>query len=403
MKIYNTKKRLDVISNTFCPFFENNQILLENISYPLPNFYIYTANYGNFEKLIYGEEKKHQYHLSGYGLTNNEALMSFLGEASERYSYVTSYLQMKTYIDKYIYVSENKIDVDILKQYNPNFKEEEYIELVEAKTITGGTIVCPVELIVFDTYKENKKFQSVSTGTSAHETEFKALSNAIIEYLQLDSFNLWWYLGFKGKEVEIESILNKMGFSNDFFEYFEIKVTDVSFDKPINVYVCEIFGVENKNVPLYTVGIQGGLKKESAIYRSIMEALTILEYNFSIKWFNESDYKKVNDDTVFDDLDKNVIYYSKFGKKKMKTQDFNNWCEYKILNDIELVDYIKEKYPNTAIFDISAPELEHLNQKVVRIYIPELIPMMVSNNIYSNHERFLKYGGVVNYEPNPLP
>lgn len=220
--------------------------------------------------------------------------------------------------------------------------------------------------------------------------------------MQLDSFNLWWYSGFLGKDVDITNNLNNIGIGNDFLHYFDIKVSNIKFDKPVDVYVCEIFG-KFSNVPQYTVGVQAGLDSEKAINRAILEALTILEYNFNLPWFNTELYKSVNSETCFDDLDKNVIYYSKNGKPDLFKQEFINWNKASISTKEELLKYISSEYKNAIVLDISVPDLKYLNQHIARVYIPELIPMMVPNNVYFQHTRFLKFGGVRNDFPSPLP
>lgn len=405
MKIFDSKLRLNTISNNFIPFYKDNQILIENISYPLPRMFIYTANFANFEQFLWNQnEVNHQYHLSGYGTTNYEALLGFLGESAERYSYAVSSLSLKdnSFIDSYENLKDKKLPFQIIKQYNSDFEEDTFIDWCVCNTLNGENILVPLELIVFDNFKVDKKFQGVSTGCAAHESFFDATINGILEYLQLDSFNLWWYSGFLGKEVDITNNLNNIGIGSDFLYYFNIKVSNIKFDKPVDVYVCEIFG-KFSNVPQYTVGVQAGLDSEKAINRAILEALTILEYNFNLPWFNTELYKSVNSETCFDDLDKNVIYYSKNGKPDLFKQEFINWNKASISTKEELLKYISNEYKNATVLDISVPDLKYLNQHIARVYIPELIPMMVPNNVYYQHTRFLKFGGVRNDFPSPLP
>ena len=58
-------------------------------SYPDFGFKYKTAEFCDFEKNILENSPAMAYHLSGYGLLENEALSSFLGESSERYAFAS--------------------------------------------------------------------------------------------------------------------------------------------------------------------------------------------------------------------------------------------------------------------------------------------------------------------------
>lgn len=146
--------------------------------------------------------------------------------------------------------------------------------------------------------KELIKIKSVSTGTACHKDFKSAINNSIIEYMQLDSTNLWWQCGIKGRKVDdevISNILKEVRIGKEFFENFRIEVNDISFDKPIKVYTCEIFS-KNEYLPKYAIGIQGWKNEKEAIYRGVMEGLTILEYAYNYMFFNEENYKKITID-----------------------------------------------------------------------------------------------------------
>ncbi|MBC1780720.1 streptolysin associated protein SagD, partial [Listeria booriae] len=139
-------------------------------------------------------------------------------------------------------------------------------------------------------------------------------------------FNLWWYGGFKGKEIEINIFQNvsywfkKQVAVKNFLSKFNVRFSDISFDKAIYVVLCEIEVKDNKNnLPKYTVGVQGGYSLEKSIYRAFMECLTVLEYNMNVSWTDKEKFLSVTKQTlIIDNLDDNVIYYSKFGKPVLK-------------------------------------------------------------------------------------
>ena len=55
-----------------------------------PRLQTMTARLPNYHKVLLGEKTEIQYHLSGYGVYREEALVRLLGEAIERYALVTA-------------------------------------------------------------------------------------------------------------------------------------------------------------------------------------------------------------------------------------------------------------------------------------------------------------------------
>ncbi|EAH1564555.1 streptolysin associated protein SagD, partial [Listeria monocytogenes] len=67
-----------------------------------------------------------------------------------------------------------------------------------------------VTMYTEEMFSNEKRYvtSAVSTGTACHETIEKSIENALIEYLQIDSFNLWWYGGFRARDIEIDITRN---------------------------------------------------------------------------------------------------------------------------------------------------------------------------------------------------
>ncbi|MEJ7348570.1 streptolysin associated protein SagD, partial [Staphylococcus epidermidis] len=74
----------------------------------------------------------------------------------------------------------------------------------------------------------------------------KSLTNSIIEILQIDSYNLWWYGGIEGKTISVNiaeklnELFKRPSIVHKFLDNFDVSFTDISFDKPIHVVVCEV-------------------------------------------------------------------------------------------------------------------------------------------------------------------
>lgn len=117
---YNLQRR-NILGGKVTSIWNENSIFVGARSHPILDFTYLTSNFSDFEKNVYEQEQKMIYHLSGYGTSFNEALVSYIGESSERYTFASFYNIIKYYI--------------ITKSYN-----EMCVEF-------GEDNVCPLELI----------------------------------------------------------------------------------------------------------------------------------------------------------------------------------------------------------------------------------------------------------------
>lgn len=435
IKIKNTENynslRRRVLGGKITGIWNKSDFFVGQNSFPVLKYHYLTSNFAEFEKNIFKESDEITYHLSGYGVKWNEALVSFLGESSERYSFVSfiKLIEDKIVYDSYSSLKKNLEKNEIicpLEYINVYFNEdnienylleEDKVLWVQLKSLVNLDyyVYIPLQLLIpYNHYlfSNEKKIipTAVSTGTACHETFFKSLENALIEYLQIDSFNLWWYGGVAGKEIEIDMmqffrlLTEDEGIINYFLENFNFKFTDISLDKSIKIIVCEAFG-KNKFVPQYTIGVQGGRELKQVMYRGFMECIAVVEYNLNIPWIDLERYKKVNETiTHIGNLDDNVILYSKYGKPEKivhkENYHFNKYI--KNLNNGNIFKNLKELSEYGGFLDISLPEFEHLNFKITRICIPELLPLCLPSYPPYFHPRYKEIGGIKNYVPHPL-
>lgn len=424
---YYNARRQKILSGKITSIWKDDSFFKGASSYPVPNFKYYTAEYCDFEKNIISADAKMIYHLNGYGTYHNEALSSFLGESSERYTFASFYRLLEDHIVSGSYnelvnkYGESEVcDVETLNGY---FKEDETDNYLSAddsiKWVRMNSLIqpgrdtyIPLQLVVSDSgtiFKNEKRFvpAAVSTGTAGQETFEKALYNAIIEVLQIDSFNLWWYGGVKGRNISFneEEFLKKYFHDEErikkFLSCFHIVFTDISFDKDVDIIVCEVFGLSD-NTPKYTVGVQGGVGIENVMYRGLMECFAVLEYNLHLPWIDPERYKSVDRDsaTNIHNLDDNVVFYSKYGKPSNVKHD-RDIFDHKD-KKYEVIDSVKELSRYAGFLDITLPEFYPLNLKVARVIIPELLPICLPSYPAYQHVRYKNTGGIKNDYPHPL-
>jgi len=424
----NLRERL--IGGKITGIWKNSSNFIGNTSFPIPKFYYQTSNFSEFEKNYYSKPQELVYHLSGYGNCYNESLVSFLGEASERYSYAANILLVKDRIIFDSYDNLKELDnahylICPLEYINVYYNEKDEKNFVRADdkiswikmislTSPDKEVLIPLQFFIpynDEIFKNEKKIlpSAVSTGTSSHETIRKSLENCIIEYFQIDSFNLWWYGGVQGKTLHVNPkdyiglLTQDEKEIKTFLDYYTVEFTDISFDKGIDIVVCEIFG-KDKCVPQYTIGVQGGKDYKKAIYRSFMEAITVLEYNNNIPWIETDKYLKIGSrvDGV-GNLDDNVIWYSKYGKQNTVKHDNINWK--KSIDETKehnIFNKLKELSKYTGMLNITLTDFNRLNLNVIRVIIPELLPMCLPSYPQYYHARYKSVGGVINNIIHPL-
>lgn len=428
MKIKNNgnflKNRLQLLGGHLTGIWEQNTFFIGDSPYPVPQINYVTATLTNVAPLIYDSSLKILYHLSGYGSTYQEAKLSFLGESSERYSFsmMPATLNSDIVMDSYNKMTEKYGNDAVLPLKFINVFPEGYpvekltvddqISWVKMRSLVDPSkyIYEPAQLVMFKNPKGTEKkinVSAVSTGTASHETIARAVENSLIEYFQIDSYNLWWYGGHPGKplSVDVEQLFKKhfRNYPVNFLENFDVVFTDISFDKHIYVVVCEIFG-KGTNRPRYTVGLQGAYSMEKALYRGLMETLTEMAYSINMSWLKPNLLiKSPKMLGKMDDLDKNVAYYALHDKPDMKVNPLLLKSDSKKATSLEeMIALNKDLLHWAGISNITPHEFDNLNLEVTRIIAPSLLPVCMPSFPPINHPRYDATGGVMNNVEHPM-
>ncbi|MBO0439637.1 YcaO-like family protein [Candidatus Enterococcus ikei] len=423
--------RWNILSGNVTGIWDKNNFFLGSSSFPIMKYHYLTANFVNFEKHISKDMPKISYHLSGYGVNFNETLVSFLGESAERYTYSLLPAIIK---DRVVFSSYEKLrqeykrdlicELQYINSYYSESEQKNYILPEDGiQWIAMNSLIDPeqkvwmplqfVTMYTEELFQNEKRYitSAVSTGTACHETMVESVENALIEYLQIDSFNLWWYGGFEGEILDVDNNerlslwFDKQLAVKSFLSKFHITFTDITFDKSIYVILCEIEAKDQKGtLPKYTVGVQGGYSLDKSIYRAFMECLTVLEYNMNVPWTDKEKFLSVSKETqIIDNLDDNVIFYAKYGKPGL-THNPNQTQKgpEKVKNLKELLKDLPKISQYAAFLPITPSEFKHMNLEVSRVILPELLSIHLPSYPPYHHKRYKRLGGVVNNLPHPI-
>ncbi len=390
-----------------------------------------------------------QYHIIGYGKFYEESLIKYCGESIERYS---SIVAPKLVDDEVVYATYKemlKVGKVMPLKYIDVFTKEQlgkistYLKDFSSEKITEddvvGWIKCPSLLnkdeeiwvpasMMFVGYEvnleknEKQYIQGFSTGTASHIDFKKALINAIVEYLQIDSFIISWHTNRKCRKINIDDEvikeeLEKMGLGEDsIYEIIPLEMTLPDNNVPT-------FGTfirrKDEKLPYILFGLQGDFDIRNGVYRSIMEGISISHSGYFNTIYNRQTVEMIakNDDIEFLDLDSNVLYYSIPNKIKEKNDLIESFIGEEVnLSDIETIDNLDvdsqiknlikqvKQISEYAIYkDITPVEAREKGWYTVRVLIPEILEMCIPEFPFKDHPRMKKYGGVVNEYPHPMP
>jgi thiazole/oxazole-forming peptide maturase SagD family component len=404
------------------------------------------ANMPNYHKVLFNRDLDMQYHLSGYGLFYEEALIRLVGEAIERYSLLVAQftqgdrLKFASYAE--ISRTGNTIPIEYLRLFSTadysklnsgEYKQWRRLELDDVL----GWVACPSlfdpkEMIwvpaqmLFVGYRFNAQVNEVafspsfSTGTAAHTSVEKALQNALLEAIEIDALMLHWYTGRKAPAI----IINDLTLQTLFPEIFanasrhEILALDLRISEDIGAHAIGAVLINKAHErPLIVFGGQGGLEPKQTLYRALAEAIAVAFLGIYGPLYLPKQYLQSASVEVFTDLDRNVSFFADPSEADAKVAAIRRLADGSRLLST-LPNYQKlgpkddtarliqqlSKFSQYAVFlDITPPETHRAGWRVMRVFIPEFITMCLPGIPYSEHPRMKAFGGVRNDYPHPLP
>lgn len=413
-----------------------------------PELRAMTATMPNYHRLIMNDPHMQvQYHLSGYGLYNEEALIKLMGESVERYAAMVA---IRLFDHEFRYATYRQISregptlpLEYLGILDPQQQkalasrlhryadrpptEDNVIAWVRCPSLVkpGEEIWVPAQLFFlgFTSNADHRDLlftPSFSTGTAAHVSLEKALRNALIEAVQIDSFILNWYTPNPCPAVELDDedvlrVLRTMRLGPDsVYRVRAIYLTRPELPLPtIGVYMDRRADV----LPVISFGVQGDADPRTAVLRGAMESAAILGLGMYSAIFDTTTVHAAVNSSPYLDLDTNVLYYASPQdaevKRRIVDERFSGsvkLSEIKPLPDphgdgglAELIRMVAGISEWVTYLDITPPELADTEWKVVRVLIPELLSMCLPGMPPKAHPRMLRYGGVTNDRPHPLP
>lgn len=386
-------------------------------------------------------KKPLSYHLGGYGLRREEALIRVLGETTERYAHMACLLsdavpRRFATPDEMSAEGLETIDFEGWSFFTPEqyerpkflfqpFGRELPILWLETWNLTEDRpLWAPAQILVLGYLaqrhkKEPRLAAAVTTGTAAHTEPEKALNAGILELLQMDAAMGFWYSGGKAPLIELDGrldslreILEQTG--GDSFDpcFHYVPVPD--FD--VHVVTCVLRGRQGE-LPCVGVGIACAMSLESACYKAFTEASAIphlaqIGFLHAPGMLRGED--KIEIDSI-DDLDLNVLYYALpenapqldhrfLPNERVAASDLPRLPQ---LESSELTRYLVDQFRANRLplcyLELTTPDVADLGFHVCRSYSPALLSLSLPSFPQAGHPRFKAYGGFNVRDPHPFP
>lgn len=423
----------------------DNRIALLNRLDGFPKLVMASASTPVYERAVLEKEiQKSSSHSGGYGISLDEAITKCCSEAIERYALT---IGQKLIEDKIIYASYDELEKggrNIIPSTYLDIISPETVELLDSSKIGGlkrfskggmtGWLPCksifkpskeimvPSHLL-FHVYKtssqhgEEKWMPSISTGTACHFSVEEAMINALLEYLERDSFGVRWYTMTKAKRVIIDDPFFSKWIEKFFGSKFKLLPLYLSLpDCPAHVFGVFLINKQDR-LPYISFGMSASLNPFQGLYRAIAEAsataILSLYGSVSLPEFYATE-KRV--DNILD-LDRNLALFAspahkeitqpviqRFYAESISLSSLDNLSKGNPRKDlVYLLSSLKDISEKGIFLDITPPEVANIGYRVMRVYIPELFPLCLPSLPYGYHPRIIQFGGLSNTFPHPMP
>ena len=403
-----------------------------------PRLHTMTSRLPNYHKILLGEHAEIQYHLAGYGVYREEALIRLLGEAIERYALITAATAIRSRLFKASYndlkSEPNVIPWELIKTFSDadyanmrgklvfrNITPADQISWLWCPSLVkpGEDVCVPAQCLFTGVRFEDEIpfMTSFSKGCASHTVPKLALRTALLEAVEADALMIRWYTLGKARRVipddpTLEAMLAEV------FADLDVEIVPYEFTMPgmpghtLAVAVLSKAG----DRPTVLLGTGAGLNPAATLYRTLIEAVAIFYIGYNGPALAPRDYLTDIDAHSHTNLDSNVAYWAGADDADNKLATMRDMVEgevrlselpnYQSTIDEELsyiLDALRPVSDYAVHLDITPPELEGAGWSVARVFFPELVQVSLPSFPYGAHPRLLQFGGIRNRLPHPSP
>jgi len=381
------------------------------------------------------------YHIGGMGLSPDDALIRTLAETVERYAQLTAevyglyQITLETHAalvaqGRHVLAERHLSLFEPQQHGRPGFPYgpfDRHLPLgwVEGGPLTGGPPCLVPAQLVFVGYRTRAEqgepiiCSAVTTGTAAHLTHDRALANALLELIQIDSAVGHWYSSWKARRVLLDG---RVGWVDRVIRRYGRGVPGPQFfwlpnpDLPGFTIAC-LFRGAGGGIPAVAVGLGCDLGLAGALYKAWLEAIGVCRLAaIEVLQLDAGAVEATPEgEPGIYDLDTNVAWYASGHGARLIEERFEGAAPVATADlppDLELqgeaaVSYLVEAFRRTGKelnrWDLTAPDVGELGFAVERVWSPDTLGLPLPSAPPRRHERFRQYGGASHGHPHPYP
>jgi len=367
----------------------------------------------------------------GYGCSDkeSEAFTSAIAEAIEHYCILfereelfikDSYRNLKNIAInpvRFFPFSKEQLNKSSFKKFKLN--EDTIINWLEGYSLTNKKKVLVPASLVYANYNASLRKEptiqlGISTGAACGSSLGFAQYRGICEIIERDAYMISFLNKIPKKVIDIDNNQYLSAFKRRIERYnLEVYVLNTQLDLSLTTTTCIILDRTGSG-PAVCAGLGGSLDTKKAIQASVLEA--VRRHISSRDRFFRSKPLPMPRKNSFDwfSLQKQILWSAPH--MLLRTEEFinNGTIQYEKLDDGKsgfsyerkvkyLIDELASKNCEVICVDVTLPEVEEQGLKVIKILIPELVPLWKDERYpYMGIDRLYNVPRAMGYEIKPI-
>lgn len=383
------------------------------------------------------------YHIGGYGVFAEEALIRALGETLERYahmaitSWVTHEMPFCSYADLRA-KGLRSVGPEDIRPFSAEqlaeeaypfraWREEDPITWIKGfDPVDGGDTYVPAQAVVVGYVPRHADGEpwitaAVTTGSAAHTQMPRAVRSALLELIEIDTTMGYWYSGSVAPRISsttrtahIDALIGRdVPRHGVTYSFHYLRNPDLGAH-----VVAAVARSPGTQIPACGVGVGCDLDLERAMYKAYLEGSAIAHLALiSLLLSGPGSVEEIpsgDDLGAFGDLDKNVAFYGLPENRQIidarfppSGADASDLREYRRGTADEDVSYLLDQFVQAGkrlvLFDFTTPDIADLRFQVVRAWSPDTLPLCLPSYPSLGHPRHRSYGRPDHVHPHPYP
>lgn len=376
-------------------------------------------------------DRQPQLGIGGKGRTIKDMLFTSVGEFAERYClhWPAEYVGEEVLEASYADLRERGVpalDPKYVDVYNDQsaeragfrcFDSDSQVKWIPGRNlVTGETLYLPTELVVLVAQArsdEKPYYFTTSNGCACGSSLPFALLESLYEVIERDAIMRSWYAEEPPTRIDLDD-WPKLRRRKETFETDYVSCTVVEFETEVDVHVAGVLRVDERDrLPKFLLSAGADIDFESAVMSALEEAKQgerVLKSSVAYQEYdNDIDIQHVYN------LDDNLKYYVRpenFGdveflfegptRRVAKTDETTAFADAetpeKLRACVESLDVVGAR---PIALDLTLPDVRELGMHVTKVYVPELVDLMLPSMPSVDHPRF--DGVKLNPNGHPFP